>query len=144
MNQMNKSKSSKNSGALINKDMNDQTYQLRSEVMKYIYEAKEALNRSTQIILPRITVRITKDHESILGMGRMGKNIIWISQRAVESNRFDLRSIVFHEILHAVFKVNHDESCPLMKPVHSPLTKIQAQQLFIKWAEKANVKNKYS
>ena len=138
---MNKSKPSKNSGNLINKEMDDQTYRLRSEVMKYIYEAKELLNHSA-IIIPRITVRITKDHESILGMGRMGKNIIWISQRAVESNRFDLRSIVFHEILHAVFNINHEESCPLMKPVHSPLSKILAQQLFIKWAEKANIKNK--
>lgn len=128
-----RSKSSKTTLSLTNKAMNPKTYQLRSQVMKYIYEAKELLKHHN-IAMPRITVRITDDHDFILGMGRMGKNIIWISQRAVESNRFDLRSIVFHEILHAVFNINHDNSCPLMKPVHSPLPKAQAHQLFLKWA----------
>lgn len=131
-----KSKSSKTTSSLTNKAMNPKTYQLRTEVMNYIYEAKELLNKHN-ISLPRITIRITDDHESILGMGRMGQNIIWISQRAVEESRFDLRSIVFHEILHAVFNINHDDSCPLMKPLHSPLTKAQAQQLFLKWAKQS-------
>lgn len=125
---MAKSKKSNTCSSLINKKMNQDTYILRQEVMKLIYEAKQLVPS-----LPRITVRITHDHQSILGMGRIGGNQIWISERAISCNEFDLRAIVFHEILHAVFSLPHDNSCPLMKPVHSPLSKKEAQNHFIKW-----------
>lgn len=113
-----------------NKKMNDETYALRREAMKFVYEAKELVGGE----LPRITVRIAEKHNKTLGVGRMGQNIIWITDEAITNKRFDLRTLVFHELLHAVYAVDHDESCPLMKSVHTPLTKSQAQKLFKKWA----------
>ena len=120
-------------GALLCKKMNSDVYKLRRRVIDLIYEIKEMVN------LPRVEVRITDDHESILGQGTKGqfrgRSWIWISERAIKASEFDLRTIVYHEVLHAVFGVNHDESCPLMKPTHTPLEKREAQKLFMKWAK---------
>ena len=117
--------------------MNNQTYKLKKEAMKFIYEAK-ALDPS----LPRITVRITDSHSKTLGVGRFGKNIIWITEDAVNNPNYDLRTIVFHEILHAVYSVEHDEKCPLMKAIHTPLAKKYCEKHFKKWINKINKNDK--
>jgi hypothetical protein len=121
----------KKSKQLKNKDMNNEVYALRRRVMNFIYEARELAE------MPRVEVRITDNHERILGQARMSGNIIWITERAVTYSDFDLRTIVFHELLHAVFGVEHDEGCKLMKAIHEPLTKSEVHKLFKGWVKKS-------
>ena len=92
--------------------MNDEVYKLRRQVIELIYEAKRGgLN------LPRISVRVgeqTAKHKNILGCAKMNGNQMWITKEAIDLGMDTLRNVVFHEIAHAVFNVDHDEKCPLM------------------------------
>lgn len=118
---------------LDNKKMNDSTYKLRRKVISLIYEIKQIYK------IPRINVRITKDHKQILGSASMSKNtnIIWITEKSITLSDYDLRSIVYHEILHTVFGIKHNKNCPLMKPIHQKgLTKIQVEKIFLKYVNK--------
>ena len=118
-------------GELKNKKMNNDVYKLRREVMKYIYEAKNIVPT-----LPRITIRITDNYENILGKALLAKDVIWIPDYTLTSGH-DLRTVVFHEILHAVYNTDHHDDCPMMKPSHSKtekLSKAEAHRLFKKWA----------
>jgi hypothetical protein len=118
-----------------NKEMNEATYKLRRRVMELIYEIKDLAD------IPRVEVRITDDHERVLGLGTMsGTPVIWITERAITASDFDLRTVVYHEVLHAVFHIKHDEKCPLMKATHSPLSKGEAQKHFMKWVKRALLK----
>lgn len=112
---------------LKNKDMNKETYSLRREVIGIIYELKKLVD------IPRIDVRITDDHEQTLAMGLLGQNVVWISERAIKQENFDLFTIVCHELVHAITGFRHDEKCPLMCSVHKPLKKEQATKLFLKY-----------
>lgn len=111
----------------VNKKMNESTYALRKQVMAFIYEIKEIVN------LPRIEVRITDavNHRH-LASARMGDCVIWVTENGIKN--YDLRTIVYHEVCHAVWAIEHDEKCPLMKSIHSKLTKKQCQKLLLKWA----------
>jgi hypothetical protein len=119
---------------LQNKTMNPETYKLRRKVIDMIYEIKELVGKHGGSF-PRVEVRVTEDHERILGKASMGrsKSIIWITERAITASEFDLRSIVYHEVLHTVYRIEHNESCPLMKPLHSPLSKAEVQRHFLKY-----------
>lgn len=112
------------------KDMDSKVYQLRRQVMGYIYEAKELYPN-----LPRINVRITEDDETCLAYAYLNKNIIRISTQAIIGKGFDLRTIVFHELVHAVFGFRHDDACELMRPKHRPLSKAKADKLFKKYVK---------
>lgn len=110
---------------LTNKIMNPATYKLRREVIDLIYEAKRLCPT-----LPRIEVRITENDSELLGVGRMGGKVIWITEDFVAS-----RATVFHEILHAVFNQKHVASCPLMAPAIDPnLSKNICDKLFLTYA----------
>lgn len=116
---------------LNNKEMSDAVYQLRRKVIDLIYEAKKLTD------LPRIDVRVTDDHEKILGVARYNANIIWITENAVAS-----RCVVFHEILHAVFGQIHVKGCPLMDEKIDPnLDAETCNRLFMKYV-KAHAKKK--
>ena len=115
---------------LKNKEMSSDVYALRRQVINLIHEARKLVE------LPRINVRITDRHETLLGVGRVGKNIIWITEEMVAS-----RAVVFHEILHAVFAQGHVKGCPLMADKISPeLNAKTCDRLFKKYAEAANKK----
>jgi len=94
------------SKSLRNLKMNDEVYALRRKVVDLIYEAKK------MVPLPRIEIKVTEDDPKILGQAVLSSNKIWISQKVVKN--YDLRSIVWHELVHAVLGVGHDEKCPLM------------------------------
>lgn len=117
--------------ALANKEMGQEVYNMRRKVIDIIYLLKR------KAALPRINVRITDSHEKYLAMGTMGgEPCVWITEEAVNLTSAQLLHIVAHEIGHAVFKLSHDETCPIMASVlHKPasmeeitlwLTKISA------------------
>jgi len=113
------------------KVMSPAVYALRRQVIDLIYEAKKLVPD-----LPRIEVRVTENHDSILGMAYMERNIIHITERSVAS-----RSVVFHEILHAVYGTEHDETCPLMASIlKKELKPALCDQLFVKHAKAATGK----
>jgi len=92
--------------------MNDAVYKLRRQVIDLIYEAKRG-----GVNLPRIAVRVgeqTARHKNVLGCAKMSGNQMWITKDAIDLGLDTLRNIVFHEIAHAVYGTQHDESCPLM------------------------------
>jgi len=103
--------------------MNNSTYNQRRQVIEIIYDLKKSIN------LPRIDVRITNQHERILGVARMEDNIIWITENALNESKNYLRHVVAHEIGHAVFGLKHDESCPLMKHTLSTESIATKQQI---------------
>jgi len=106
--------------------MNDDTYRLRRKVIDCIYEVKKLYPN-----LPRIIVRITDTtKKNILASAKMNKCIIWVDSKTVDSR---LRQVVFHEILHTVFGINHDENCPLMKPVYTPISKKEQNKIFLQY-----------
>jgi hypothetical protein len=117
---------------LKNKEMSGDTYKLRRQVMELIYEAKELLNGN----MPRITIRIAEHNgqSNALGVGRMGKNIIWIEEKTLKMEY--LREVVYHELCHAIWAINHNEECPLMSSTvgKKPLKKSEVQKLFLKYA----------
>lgn len=120
-----------------NLKMNDEVYALRREVMGYLYEAKNLL-RSKGIQMPRVEVRITDnrgEHGHAAGMGRMGGNVIWISTMCLTKWKNHVRLVVFHELLHAVLGVHHDEKCPLMKSCFAlePLSNEVIDENFVKY-----------
>lgn len=118
---------------LKNKKMNSEVFELRKQVMKIIYEVKQVVGN-----LPRITVRITENKDNIMGLARMGQNMIWIPERMFtgESKRY-LREIVYHEICHAVWGIEHRALCPLMRPSigSRPLTKEQCDIIIRRYAQ---------
>ena len=95
-----------------NLPMNKDTYALRTTVINLIREAKIGGAK-----LPWIGVRIgtqTSNHKNVLGCAVMQGDRLWITEDAINLGTDTLRNIVFHEIAHAVFGTQHDESCPLM------------------------------
>jgi hypothetical protein len=95
-----------------NHKMNDLVYKKRRQVMNLIYEVKKEF-----LSFPRIEVRIgeARDH-NVLGVAKLSKKQIWITDRALNMSQDALRNIVYHEIVHAVTGFGHDDKCPLMKP----------------------------
>ena len=94
--------------------MNDEVYKLRRQIIDLIYEAKNG-----GVNLPRIEVRVgeqsSSKHKNVLGCAKMSGNQMWITKDAIDLGSDILRNIVFHEIAHAVYGTQHDESCPLMQ-----------------------------
>jgi hypothetical protein len=123
-----------NTKKIKNNKMNKDTYAKRRKVIDLIYEAK-----NFGIDLPRIDVRIgtaKKGHEQVLGVGRMSDKKIWITEKAINQNTNYLRHVVFHEIGHAVFGLNHREDCPLMcSELDKPVTKQQALSILKEYAQ---------
>lgn len=112
-----------------NLDMNKNTYALRKMVIDFIYEAKQMIPT-----LPRIEVRITDcNRHEVLGTARMNDCVIWIPASTLKRPKNDIRQIVFHEILHAAYGVDHVDSCPLMGPLFVKLDKTTTNKLFLKY-----------
>ena len=96
-----------------NRPMNKETYALRTTVINLIREAKRG-----GVNLPWIAVRVgeqTAKHKNVLGCAKIKGNQMWITKDAIDLGSDILRNIVFHEIAHAVYGTQHDESCPLMQ-----------------------------
>ena len=115
---------------LKNKKMDDQVFTLRRKVMDHVYFAKRLL-RMHGIDLPRINVRITNDHpDRIIGAAYLNSNCIWITEKPI-SNSNKLKWIVFHEILHAAYGVQHDGNCDLICPEYKVIPEAKIDRLFV-------------
>lgn len=102
------------------KKMDDATYTQRRKVMDFVYEAKNLL-RSEGIALPRIAVRITDAgncESNYAGVAGLNTKEIYIPTRTL--NKWYLRQVVLHEIVHAVTGFMHDDKCPLMHTYIQP------------------------
>ena len=127
-------------------DRDGKVYALRRQVMDYIYRAKRLLEANLpDYIWNRIDIRITDLTpeaviQRILGTARVRDYIIWIPQSTLEGGyKNHLHQIVFHEILHAAFGVEHDESCQLMAPLvtKEPLDPKTVDDLFLMYVKRS-------
>jgi|TARA_R110002020_G_scaffold292962_1_gene508428 hypothetical protein len=113
----------------INHKMNDDVYKLRRQVIDMIYEIKNVYSD-----IPRIDVRIGKSKTcGVLGLARLNDNIIWIDDKSYMTYRNNdfLRNVVYHEILHAIYGIEHDEKCPLMcSKLNEVISKDQCLKIF--------------
>ena len=114
-----------------NYKMNDEVYKLRRQVIDLIYEVKEVYN------IPRIDVRIGESKNcSTLGIARLNDNIIWISEYTINKGIDFLRNVVYHELLHTIYGVEHNENCPLMQSrLENILTKQECLDIFGKYVK---------
>jgi len=123
------------------RDMNPETYALRRQVMDFIYRAKKLLRNELNVNLPRQEIRvIDQDPEVFLmyegdfipnlfvGCATMGGNDIYIPAKSL-SGKYDVQGIVYHEILHSAFCMQHDPKTILMSPYVPQLGKYTPEQL---------------
>jgi len=111
---------------LLVKKMNNDVYSLRREVINIIYRAKRLVPS-----LPRIEVRVCDNSERYSAFAVMGQCKIFVSENYVAALR-----TVYHEILHAVYRVPHVDGCPLMGPVYCEIGEEEADKLFVMYARK--------
>jgi hypothetical protein len=121
------------------KNKKEDYYDERKIVMEFIYEAIELMGKR----MPRVEVKICHDRDFILGQGFFGKEKINIAEATFKLSKGDIRSVVYHELVHTWFKYSgHDESCLLMSSsLKTGLTKAQVQKLFKKYIKEENVQS---
>jgi hypothetical protein len=136
-----------------NRESNDETHELRRKVMQYIYDAKNLVKKAFDYDQPRVNMRIVDwSPERVILQNALacatghGTGVILIPAATISSGKWErhLKSIVYHEILHATYCVEHDESSPLMHPIitKKPLEGKELDKWFIKHVkESGKVKN---
>jgi predicted metal-dependent hydrolase len=101
----------KNRVGMKNLEMNDQVFELRQKVMKYVYDAKELLGGKME----RVEVRIVENEDGTAARAsRSRKKHISITMKACEYSPAVLKRVVFHELVHTLTGFGHDEKCKLM------------------------------
>lgn len=123
------------------RDMNPETYALRRQIIDLIYRAKNLLRKELGYELPRQTVRIIDIDPKVflayegkyipnhlLGCATMGGNDIYIPAKTL-SSEYDVQEIVYHELLHGAFCVNHDPKSIIMSPYGALKGKYSPEQL---------------
>jgi len=102
-----KNKTTKN---FINFKMTDEVYKLRKKVINVLYELKDK-----GFNLPRIDVRIGQHKDcQVLGVARLNRNIIWITEKAIDKKENEFYHTVLHELVHTIFGKGHSKTCHLM------------------------------
>ena len=131
---------SKTVKSFINFKMTDEVYKSRRKVINFIYELK-----NEGFKLPRIDVRIGKSvckstRHSVLAKAIMKGDIIWVTQKAIDKTENELRTTVFHELLHAIYGCNHVKDCPIMSKVQPDVVvnKAKSIEIFRKYYNKYN------
>ena len=121
----------KKQNIIKNKKMSPEVYNLKQIVLGIVYKAKQLTS------MPWIQVRIgdaTPGNEPTLGLASMKGNQLWITEKAINYGSEKLTHVVLHEVLHAVYGKDHDESCPLMAAClpAKPLSEADCYRHFVK------------
>ena len=127
---------SKTVKSFINFKMNDEVYKSRRKVINFIYELK---NKGFK--LPRIDVRIGNSTRcNVLAKAKLKENIIWVTQKAIDKTENELRTTVFHELLHAIYGCEHVKGCPIMSATQPDVVanKDKSIEIFKKYYNKYN------
>ena len=126
------------------RDMNDETYKLRRSVMDEIYAAKNLLRKEFGYNLPRQRIRIIDINPGAFihyegeyvpaymsGCATTGGHDIYIPAKSIEAG-WDLKYIVFHELLHSAFCLPHLSGSQLMDGEWHNISKEETEFLFLK------------
>ena len=127
---------SKTVKSFINFKMNDEVYKSRRKVINFIYELK-----NEGFKLPRIDVRIGNSTRcNVLAKAKLKENIIWVTQKAIDKTENELRTTVFHELLHAIYGCEHVKGCPIMSATQPDVVvnKAKSIEIFKKYYNKYN------
>jgi hypothetical protein len=116
---------------LKNLQMNQETYEYRSEIKKLIYEINHLLDSYGLPRMPFVTMRVTEDDTKLLGRALVKGDVIWITKRTILDK--NLRAVVYHELLHAVYGINHQSGDPLMDMFYKDIPKDVCQERFLYW-----------
>jgi len=100
--------------------MNDKVFAMRRKVMGILYHIKTFYPD-----MPRIEIRIVQNNGLVLGRASHKAFHISIMERCIDKPYFP--EVVYHELVHTCFKVEHDESCRLMKSQIDPKDRILSQ-----------------
>ena len=120
----------------VNHKMNNEVYKNKRKVLDFVYELK---NQGFK--LPRVNVVIGDAKKcNVLGKARLKDNIIWITQEAINNGSNELRSVVYHELLHAIYCCTHVKGCPIMSAVQPDVVanKVKSIEIFKKYYNKYN------
>lgn len=123
------------------RDMNPETYALRRQIIDIVYRAKNLLRKKLNYDLPRQTVRIIDVDPTVflayegkyipnhlLGCATLGGNDIYIPAETL-SSEYDVLEIVYHELLHSAFCIDHDPKSIIMSPYGVRKGKYSPEQL---------------
>ena len=120
----------------VNHKMTNEVYKNKHKVLNFVYELK-----NEGFKLPRIDVRIgTSKKCNVLGKATLKGNIIWITQTAIDNGNNELRTTVFHELLHTIYGCEHKRGCPIMS-ANQPdvvVNKVKAIEIFKTYYSKYN------
>ena len=125
---------------MTNRKMNDVTYKLRRVVIDTIYVVNRLLDSKNLSRMPRVDVRIgdcNQESSDVLGVARMSDCIVWIPASTFARSEADIAAVIYHELLHAVYGIEHNEKCSLMSSVLQTIPTAKTQEIFLEYAEKA-------
>jgi len=120
----------------VNHKMNNEVYKNKRKVLDFVYELK---NQGFK--LPRVNVVIGDAKKcNVLGKAKLNKCEIWITQTAIDNGSNELRSVVYHELLHAIYGCNHVKGCPIMSATQPDVVanKDKSIEIFKKYYNKYN------
>ena len=120
----------------VNHKMNNEVYKNKQKVLDFVYELK-----NQGLKLPYVRVKIGDDKKcNVLAKAKMKKCEIWVTQKAIDNGRNELRIVVYHELLHAIYGCEHVKGCLIMDSVQSEVvaTKVKAIEIFKKYYNKYN------
>ena len=120
----------------VNYKMNNEVYKNKQKVLNCVYELK-----NEGLKLPYVRVKIGDAKKcNVLGKAKLSKCEIWITQKAIDNGLDELRSVVYHELLHAIYGCNHVKGCPIMSAIQPDVVanKSQSIEIFKKYYSKYN------
>jgi hypothetical protein len=127
------------------RDMNDETYKLRREVINHIYKAKDFLMKTLGYDLPRQTIRIIDLNPNVFiqyegklepnvmgGCASRGGNDIYIPAKSITYGDLYMKYVVYHELLHSAFCLPHIPGSPLMDGEYHKITSEEIDKWLLK------------
>lgn len=120
----------------VNHKMNNDVYKNKQKVLNFIYELK-----NEGLKLPYVRVKIGDAKKcNVLAKAKMKKCEIWVTQKAIDNGSNELRSVVYHELLHAIYGCEHVKGCLIMDAVQPEVVanKSKSIEIFKKYYNKYN------